>query len=96
MAWIWLGSAFFLPWTANVRSALEIAWSARTILGTNGITHDFPPLRHALNLESVLTYEGTREVHTLVLGGENRHRRVRMTARKGLRSPLYKASNERQ
>ena len=53
---------------ANVRSALEIARSARTILGANGITDDFPPLRHALNLESVLTYEGTHEVHTLVLG----------------------------
>jgi glutaryl-CoA dehydrogenase len=53
---------------ANVRSALEVARSARTILGANGITDDFPPLRHALNLESVLTYEGTHEVHTLVLG----------------------------
>jgi glutaryl-CoA dehydrogenase len=53
---------------ANVRSALEIARSARTVLGANGITDDFPPLRHALNLESVLTYEGTHEVHTLVLG----------------------------
>ncbi len=53
---------------ANVRAALEIARAARTILGANGITDDFPPLRHALNLESVLTYEGTHEVHTLVLG----------------------------
>jgi len=53
---------------ANVRAALETARSARTILGANGITDDFPPLRHALNLESVLTYEGTHEVHTLVLG----------------------------
>ncbi len=53
---------------ANVRSALEVARSARTILGANGITDDLPPLRHALNLESVLTYEGTHEVHTLVLG----------------------------
>ena len=53
---------------ANVRAALEVARSARTILGANGITDDFPPLRHALNLESVLTYEGTHEVHTLVLG----------------------------
>ena len=53
---------------ANVRSALEVARSARTILGANGITDDAPPLRHALNLESVLTYEGTHEVHTLVLG----------------------------
>ena len=53
---------------ANVRSALEVARSARTVLGANGITDDAPPLRHALNLESVLTYEGTHEVHTLVLG----------------------------
>jgi len=53
---------------ANVRSALEVARSARTLLGANGITTDLPPLRHALNLESVLTYEGTHEVHTLVLG----------------------------
>jgi len=53
---------------ANVRAALEVARSARTILGANGITDDLPPLRHALNLESVLTYEGTHEVHTLVLG----------------------------
>lgn len=53
---------------ANVRAALETARSARTILGANGITDDLPPLRHALNLESVLTYEGTHEVHTLVLG----------------------------
>jgi glutaryl-CoA dehydrogenase len=53
---------------ANVRSALETARASRTILGANGITDDFPPLRHALNLESVLTYEGTHEVHTLVLG----------------------------
>jgi glutaryl-CoA dehydrogenase len=53
---------------ANVRAALEIARSARTLYGANGITDDAPPLRHALNLESVLTYEGTHEVHTLVVG----------------------------
>ncbi|GAA2747738.1 acyl-CoA dehydrogenase family protein [Kitasatospora cinereorecta] len=52
----------------NVRTALEIARSARTILGANGITTAYPPLRHANNLESVLTYEGTSEIHTLVLG----------------------------
>jgi glutaryl-CoA dehydrogenase len=52
----------------NVRAALAIARSARAILGANGITDEFPPLRHALNLESVLTYEGTHEVHTLVVG----------------------------
>ncbi|MFC9324483.1 acyl-CoA dehydrogenase family protein [Kitasatospora sp. NPDC057015] len=52
----------------NVRAALEIARSARTILGANGITTEYPVLRHANNLESVLTYEGTSEIHTLVLG----------------------------
>ncbi|MBI3687119.1 MAG: acyl-CoA dehydrogenase family protein [Actinobacteria bacterium] len=52
----------------NVREALTIARQARTILGANGITLDYPVLRHMNNLESVLTYEGTSEVHTLVLG----------------------------
>jgi glutaryl-CoA dehydrogenase len=52
----------------NVREALAIAREARTILGGNGITLDFSPLRHAANLESVRTYEGTDEVHTLILG----------------------------
>ncbi|MGW6912638.1 acyl-CoA dehydrogenase family protein [Kitasatospora sp. NPDC054939] len=52
----------------NVRTALEIARSARTVLGANGITTAYPVLRHANNLESVLTYEGTSEIHTLVLG----------------------------
>jgi glutaryl-CoA dehydrogenase len=52
----------------NVREAIEIAREARTILGGNGITLDYSPLRHANNLESVLTYEGTSEVHTLILG----------------------------
>ena len=52
----------------NVRTAIEIARSARTVLGANGITTEYPPLRHANNLESVLTYEGTGEIHTLVLG----------------------------
>ena len=52
----------------NVRAALEIARSARTVLGANGITTAYPVLRHANNLESVLTYEGTSEIHTLVLG----------------------------
>jgi glutaryl-CoA dehydrogenase len=52
----------------NVREALAIARSARTILGANGITLDYPVMRHAANLESVLTYEGTSEVHTLILG----------------------------
>ena len=52
----------------SVRESLEIARQARTILGANGITLEYPVLRHANNLESVLTYEGTSEVHTLVIG----------------------------
>jgi glutaryl-CoA dehydrogenase len=52
----------------NVREALAVAREARTILGGNGITLDYSPLRHAANLESVRTYEGTDEVHTLILG----------------------------
>jgi glutaryl-CoA dehydrogenase len=52
----------------NVRVALDIARQARTILGASGITTEYPVLRHANNLESVLTYEGTSEIHTLVLG----------------------------
>jgi glutaryl-CoA dehydrogenase len=52
----------------NVREALAIAREARTNLGANGITLEYPVMRHAANLESVLTYEGTSEVHTLVLG----------------------------
>ena len=53
----------------NVRGALEVCRSARTILGGNGITLEYPVIRHMNNLESVLTYEGTHEVHTLVIGG---------------------------
>jgi glutaryl-CoA dehydrogenase len=52
----------------NVREALGIARQARTILGANGITLEYPVIRHANNLESVLTYEGTSEIHTLILG----------------------------
>ena len=52
----------------NVREAIAIARESRTILGANGITAEYPVLRHAANLESVLTYEGTNEIHTLVLG----------------------------
>jgi glutaryl-CoA dehydrogenase len=52
----------------NVREALAIAREARTILGASGISLEYSVLRHANNLESVLTYEGTSEVHTLVLG----------------------------
>jgi glutaryl-CoA dehydrogenase len=52
----------------NVREAIKIAREASTILGGNGITLEYSPLRHANNLESVRTYEGTDEVHTLILG----------------------------
>jgi glutaryl-CoA dehydrogenase len=52
----------------NVREALAIAREARTILGANGISSEYPIMRHANNLESVLTYEGTSEVHTLIIG----------------------------
>ncbi|MCZ7588614.1 MAG: acyl-CoA dehydrogenase family protein [Gaiella sp.] len=59
----------------NVRGAMEVCRSARTILGANGVTLEYPVIRHVNNLESVLTYEGTHEVHTLVVGqaltGEN-------------------------
>ncbi|MEP6599433.1 MAG: acyl-CoA dehydrogenase family protein [Actinomycetota bacterium] len=53
---------------ANVRAALDICREARSILGGSGITTEYPVLRHALNLETVYTYEGTHEIHTLVLG----------------------------
>jgi len=52
----------------NVREAIAIARTCRTILGANGISLEYPVMRHANNLESVLTYEGTSEVHTLVVG----------------------------
>lgn len=52
----------------NARSAIQICREARTIFGGNGINGDYSPLRHANNLESVRTYEGTDEVHTLILG----------------------------
>jgi glutaryl-CoA dehydrogenase len=52
----------------NVREAIAICREARTILGGNGITLEYSPLRHANNLESVRTYEGTDEVHTLIMG----------------------------
>ena len=54
----------------NVRAALEICREARSILGGSGITTEYPVLRHAVNLETVYTYEGTHEVHTLILGHE--------------------------
>ena len=52
----------------NVREAIEIAREARTIFGGNGVTLEYPVIRHVNNLESVRNYEGTDEVHTLVLG----------------------------
>jgi len=52
----------------NVRAALDICRTSRTILGANGISLEFPVIRHMNNLESVLTYEGTVEMHTLVVG----------------------------
>ncbi|REF29159.1 acyl-CoA dehydrogenase family protein [Calidifontibacter indicus] len=52
----------------NVREAIKIARECRTLLGANGITLEYPVLRHANNLESVLTYEGTSEVHQLMIG----------------------------
>lgn len=52
----------------NVREAIEICRTARTVLGANGISLEYPVIRHMNNLESVLTYEGTTEMHTLSLG----------------------------
>jgi glutaryl-CoA dehydrogenase len=52
----------------NVNGALEVARSARQVLGANGISLEYPPMRHMCNLESVLTYEGTADVHALVIG----------------------------
>jgi glutaryl-CoA dehydrogenase len=52
----------------NARSALAVARSARTVLGANGLTLEYPVMRHLANLETVLTYEGTHEIHALVVG----------------------------
>jgi glutaryl-CoA dehydrogenase len=52
----------------NVRAALDVARKARTVLGANGITLEYPVMRHASNLEAVATYEGTDEIHTLTIG----------------------------
>lgn len=54
----------------NVRKALEIAREARTILGANGVSGEYQCMRHMVNLESVDTYEGTYEIHTLILGNQ--------------------------
>jgi glutaryl-CoA dehydrogenase len=53
---------------SNVRTAIDIARTSRTVLGANGVTLEYPVIRHANNLESVLTYEGTEEIHTLAIG----------------------------
>ena len=53
---------------SNVRTAVDICRSARTVLGANGISLEYPVIRHMNNLESVLTYEGTEEIHALVIG----------------------------
>jgi glutaryl-CoA dehydrogenase len=53
---------------ANVRAAINIARQARTVLGANGVTLEYQVIRHANNLESVLTNEGTEEIHTLAIG----------------------------
>ncbi len=52
----------------NVRMATDVARRARALLGANGITLEYPVMRHLVNLESVLTYEGTHQIHTLILG----------------------------
>jgi glutaryl-CoA dehydrogenase len=54
---------------ANVNAALEVARAARQVLGANGVTLEYPVIRHMNNLESVVTYEGTADVHALVVGG---------------------------
>jgi glutaryl-CoA dehydrogenase len=54
----------------NVQVALEIARIARTILGANGILDEYPVMRHMANLESVYTYEGTHDIHTLIIGSD--------------------------
>jgi glutaryl-CoA dehydrogenase len=53
---------------ANVNAALDVARAARQVLGANGITLEYPVMRHMANLESVVTYEGTADVHALVVG----------------------------
>jgi glutaryl-CoA dehydrogenase len=55
---------------ANVSAALDVARSMRSVLGGNGISLEHPVFRHMVNLETVLTYEGTHEIHTLVVGAD--------------------------
>jgi glutaryl-CoA dehydrogenase len=54
---------------ANVNAALDVARTARQVLGGNGVTLEYPVIRHMNNLESVVTYEGTADIHALVIGG---------------------------
>jgi glutaryl-CoA dehydrogenase len=54
----------------NIEIALNIARLAREVLGANGIMSEYPVMRHAMNLESVKTYEGTHEIHTLIVGAD--------------------------
>jgi glutaryl-CoA dehydrogenase len=54
----------------NVEIALDIAHNMRQVMGAMGITKDFPIMRHLLNLESVITYEGTHDIHLLITGEE--------------------------
>jgi glutaryl-CoA dehydrogenase len=53
---------------ANVAAAMNVARTARQVLGANGVTLEYPVMRHSNNLESVVTYEGTADIHTLVIG----------------------------
>jgi glutaryl-CoA dehydrogenase len=52
----------------NVNAALDVARTARQVLGANGVTLEYPVIRHMNNLESVATYEGTADIHSLVVG----------------------------
>ena len=61
-----VGPSHFIPF--NGIAALDVARTARQVLGANGVTLEYPVIRHMNNLESVLTYEGTHEIHTLVVG----------------------------
>ena len=54
----------------NVKMALDVARESRQILGAMGITGDFPMMRHMMNLESVITYEGTHDIHLLITGAD--------------------------
>jgi glutaryl-CoA dehydrogenase len=54
----------------NVRMALDVARDARDMLGASGISIEFCPIRHALNYETVITYEGTETIHELIIGRE--------------------------